>query len=1714
MTSTYNDPSPIFLTADAANISGSGQSMLGSATDWLTKGVLAAGVSGLDSIWNSTVVPVNNFLGGDMSKVRADYQLQDWGFEDTAAYYKQHQAGADLGGFILASTIPGTIGLKALKAMQGGALGTTAARSLGLAKNAQAGFLEAALADINLGVDAASSIVKANKYKAMVAGFGEQALQAAAMEVAIGTTMHSSPIFEEMDVGDMVINGLWGVALGGAIGGTFAGLGINRDIKKGIVGFNEKARPYESILDPGKQAVGLSGGKVVTITGGDRASAMLDHLDEMPLPAANQALSNKALDKYNNTWMQVTKLAIDMTPAEGELAKDAALANEFTGLLVRMKSSLPEEQFVALQKKDYMDLMLTGAAKLERAGLDSHVQPLEVSYLHPEGLKMGKQAWVTLKEVGDLKLNVDNLTKVHILKPAEEIKIARYSSMDAEFGAVTQFDNQTQAWNAGFDLYLDHTGKLIINPASSALQKVISPKANVSLYVNLANGEVTNAAYATAFDAFARTAEDVKVEGMGAQVLRLGSKRFDFTLATGFTPGELDTVTANARHLWADKLPLKKLLEPGVVINSNDTPVLERLLKEKLAAKEAGTAGEAILEKLDSISIQHFDGELSDLKHIRDLEGFIETAKSQHIKQLAEAGTVVDDIAVRLNAPKEAVVSGEGSLLQHSDMLYKPSTAKVTYEVTNPVLNPIDGMIMRGHAAVAEKIRLAEDYSKTVFANFAGELFEQFPDISVLESRLKANELPTGSTMLGSSNANYGEVKNAYQAIGASFQQLRNKRLDSTTSKFFASKNEILQDKEAAAELGIFMNELRNTGEKYGFLATENMDATVLTNLLNSAGVKLPQGGKQLILHRELINAIENDMEALAKGRNTSFTKDFIAGAKTAELKASYEVSPKVGSFLRVQTVINDERAGHFQAMYNAQGLESRHIPGTIYIPPINTERYSFFAFVRERSGGMGANSHVTVVTAKNAETLQAQLAKIDRSIYDVITKDGSKLYHEALGDYKYAMSVNESGVDSTLRKRGVLSDFFPATSPAAVLEDWADWHIKQETRLTRNYVELRYAQQFAELKAIGQDFTDIATSRFAATGAKYESTVDNPYMDHIKLALGIDKKNEQHYRLWQNANELVESAGNTAFNLARTAFGDAKKGLISWERANELAESMGIKPPFRGAAEDMIQAQILANTQYDRNVMSRFVNTANSVLAATVLRLDFINPLINIISTPILAGTELSSIRQQLKNNPEALGKLAEMMSQKVPGQELHIPSTMKLLQTAMTNYFGDSGEVLIARYKQAGYIKNIAQLHHEMLDDISDVWIKGQKLEIAEAKIKAAVDKGAKLTGNNFAEEFTRFVSADIMRQITEAAGLSVREQHAYISTFVNRVQGNYIANQRPQLFQGVLGKAIGLFQTYQFNLLQQVFRHVEAGDKKTLAIFGALQTSIFGLQGLPVFNAINTHLIGNAAGNPNHADLYTGTQQALGKEWGNWLMYGTASAFPLTPNWSLYTRGDLNPRTATILPLNPADWPIVAGSAKFFGNLANTFSKISAGGDVWTSLAQGIEHNGINRPMAGLGQWLASAKTGAVTATTSKGSLISANADILSMATASRLLGAKPLDEAVAMDAMYRSNAYRVKDLLRIGQLGEAIKTTLIGGAEPSQQQLEDFAVSYAASGGRITEFHSYLMGLTKGANTATVNSLLQKMNSPLGRNMQVIMGGEELPDYTNMQNVPGQ
>src|SRR5699024_2649581 len=117
--------------------------------------------------------------------------------------------------------------------------------------------------------------------------------------------------------------------------------------------------------------------------------------------------------------------------------------------------------------------------------------------------------------------------------------------------------------------------------------------------------------------------------------------------------------------------------------------------------------------------------------------------------------------------------------------------------------------------------------------------------------------------------------------------------------------------------------------------------------------------------------------------------------------------------------------------------------------------------------------------------------------------------------------------------------------------------------------------------------------------------------------------------------------------------------------------------------------------------------------------------------------------------------------------------------------------------------------------------------------------------------------FMVADAVRQIAEVRGIHGAERMDVISSAVDKVHGVYLGNQRPQLFRGTLGQAIGLYQTYFFNFDQNAMKWVGDGNKREAIALATLQSSIFGLQSWPGFHTFN-RWIGEA--NRDNTDIYS--------------------------------------------------------------------------------------------------------------------------------------------------------------------------------------------------------------------------------------------------------------
>ena len=1666
----------------AADTTDAQQGFFSRLNDAVFKGIPGAAISGALSVYN-TFLDYGGKEALDTADVIRRYDA-NWG-----DYYEDHKETADLVGFIGTSFIPGGVGIKGLKLLQSGRAEGAFARATGFAASRKDEYLQSALKELGKSGGTLTSDIAAAKRAQLTWATADNILTSTAAELMIAATMNNSPVLENQSAWDLTQNIAFGALFGGVVGGVLehaAARGILKQAQTKIEGAKRTFDTLDPLLNAG-------------LTKSDEALNFIEQIVKLPddyyntnfsyrKPGSNEqaALVLETADAFKATRGRTEKVAFDTLAKKfNELADGGEVTGQSFHTFILQK--VQDARARGLSPDDVADEVrgyVQGVSKIQNLtedALEKAAQP--------------KQFFVNESPTGfnDLFSEVKGKTtgkQAYYLTTEDPTKI-RFAS------AKQGFENAQQAFDEGYDAVITKAGKVSINPKSEVIKRTPDAALSNKFFLDLESGKLSPEIVLTAADLMKKGEDFTHFK----DAVRIAGKLFkqEKSVASSVKDSALN---ASARFMWASKLDAKDFYKR--TIDAADFPLLERMA----ALPEIARQGDAVpsiklvdgttISFNDIVSPQHFVNQLKLEWLVRDLGA---EAKGYDIRHLAAHLNVERqwvEQAIEGNFAVSQKLTGSARQLEK---YFQPQTVQLEWDMQIQQAQQLAGPIGPGHQATVllghqyalmTRQSVQEDAVRAVFEADA----DRFMDLDQLLARETTSQ-GAGAKTFGASNADYGKrAELAVQETGKQVALLTQKNRDAAIGVMAPHINAIRADKQAGAELGVLTSALRRDARRYKLVKDLDSEGADTYRLVDREAYAMKDAEE---FGGDLDAAIEYLQATATPGQ---------------KIRGEYQIkNAAVGRFLEEHTALNKARVEKRTVLMNATGVARKWDADSVYVPPIDTNRYPHVAFVVNKNK-IGLQTDVSVITGRNDEQLR-QLASAVDGDYEVVFKSDIKRFKEAQGKYEYSMHLNESQVNSALERKGVLGDFFPETRGENVLEDFVNFHARAEEELIRTGVQVKNRQFFGELQWLSERWQDATTSTMGPRGFFFQKNVADPFRDYIKTALNISKRSE--YPLLDSLNEFVDKVGTQAYKAIDSSIEKFKqsegKDLVSLEQANKLLDDYGLGTPYKTMEEYLV-----ANERMPKNAIKVFFQKANLFLATATLRLDFANSLVNIISTPIMLGTELSAIKQAMGKNPELIGKLNELTSIKIPGQEAAVPSMTKLIGQAMGNFFGKDKQALLQRYKSNGDIKDVLSLYHEVLEDLS--YMPNRDVAGWGSKINAAVEKGARITGNTFSEEFTRFISADVMRQLSDpvvAAGkMSVKEQNAYISSFVNRAQGNYISSQRPVLFQGTTGAAIGLFQTYAFNVLQQLFRHMENRNTKTLLTFAGLQTGVYGMNGLPFFDAINQHLIGNAAGNTGHVDAYSALPMA-NKELGDWLLYGTASAFPLFGDKmpALYSRGDINPRHISIVPINPLDVPAIDASIKLVNSVKQFGSSVAKGADLGNSMLFALEHHGWNRPLAGFAQLLAGQST------TSKGSLISAANDLettsmlariperlVEFGGAARLMGAKPMDEAVALSTLYRSRAYEAVDRARIESLGQAVKTKLQSNQAPDAEELEDFMASYVKAGGRQETFSGAMQRWMKDANYSVVNQMADKLTTPSAKRMQIALGGEPIADYRSL------
>lgn len=788
---------------------------------------------------------------------------------------------------------------------------------------------------------------------------------------------------------------------------------------------------------------------------------------------------------------------------------------------------------------------------------------------------------------------------------------------------------------------------------------------------------------------------------------------------------------------------------------------------------------------------------------------------------------------------------------------------------------------------------------------------------------------------------------------------------------------------------------------------------------------------------------------------------DALKGTKYHEDPVVVGLSKEVAEFFGDHLTKNAEFVAKKKKLAEARGYDAVLDEHVLYPPPRNLSQSRHFSFVVPQEFTKGSDPRSYMIFAETAAELEAKkglIAEKYGKAYRVINNEQVKEYKQLIKDYNKGLVFDELHFDSSLMRKGKASELFPNLdlNSSETLNRYFSWTVNQEESLLRSAVELRYDDTIQALRSIDKE---LGAAERTALDKKWREP-DSIWKDTVNIMLDQKSYGGPLENLFVRVNDYIGEAGSRVIDAAFNAFRKPAGKAITQEDLDsfnaELAKH-GYEPPTLSAVEAMLTSPDTVKSR----TLPNLVRTLSNLTSTFMLRLDYAHSFMQLASTPILALPVIQEAKQALKGT-QAGKRLEDMTGVLNPSNGTYEPSAAKLFMEGTQKFWTEEGKAFIQKMKDRNIVSDYMIQYLNNLD--FSTFNGSHKLTQISNKIDSLAQFGSKFSGFKFAEDFTRFQVAWAVKRVGELRGMTEDELWSTISSSVDKVHGVYLGTQRTQLFQGVLGQAVGLYQTYFFNFMQNMLKFVSDGNRRQAITMAGMQTSLFGIQSWPGFGQLN-QMIGET--NSGNLDLYSITGADDPKSTAAYFMYGLASHSLGVPI-DFYTRGDLALRHNTVVPTGIADFPVVSTLAKATGNIVNTFRMLT-NDDIPKSQAilHGLAHNGMNRPMQGIANILRNK----ITSNSGQIQFDNSNyVDYDSMeelnwgAMFARALGTRPLNESIILGNYYRDAAYQANYRKQLARLGSAIQYNISSG-EVSAQSYSSFAKQYEEIGGDIQNFNAY-------------------------------------------------
>jgi len=684
------------------------------------------------------------------------------------------------------------------------------------------------------------------------------------------------------------------------------------------------------------------------------------------------------------------------------------------------------------------------------------------------------------------------------------------------------------------------------------------------------------------------------------------------------------------------------------------------------------------------------------------------------------------------------------------------------------------------------------------------------------------------------------------------------------------------------------------------------------------------------------------------------------------------ETMPKevVAFWENFQHSVSDEVRQHINFQRGLMGQEAA-IPRGIKLPPKNLSKKEIAYAIDPKT------NDITFYHADTPAALEGlvQKAKADYPNREILTKKSHLDRFNKIHDH---VAVGEMRAADYNQAKGT-TVFSSVDAWTGQMEAFVEANGQYLTRLAKKNARLMNPEVVAHLKVMDEitpdsvklyrDLEQTAFSGSALANHKYMSQATDIFNNGINLVVGkLDELAGDGVRA------VLDNAGRIVGKKPVGSYKDRVQAVVDDFEASGLSHELPWNNQVDALAETMAYKKLGDHA-------TAVVSTNNFLVATLALRLwDWSHAIVTALSAPITILSE------------------GAMHGDKF--------APMKIMYEGARKAFHPENRGMMDELDRLG-------ITNAEVSEVNDFLAT----QIAKPKLTAIIEGNPMFhflqKPSEYSEMYTRKLAAGSAQVIYEAehgVGSAMSgEGLAFINTFVKRTMGNYTTAQRPAMFQGNLGAAVGLFQTFTWTMGQSIFRGLEAGNRMSTGALLATQGSVFGLRSLPGYDLVN-HYMGASYGENNGVDITTHIYEGAGNNrQAEMLLYGAPSTFL---NTALWTRGVLSPRS----PINFNDFHLEAAVAAtapiktLYDMMDNVITLSSNGASLPSSVMSALQLQTLSRPTARMADMFVGHSID------QRGGTVDPNAGFkLNLATFARAMGSRSLQEGVVRDASYQQSYY---------------------------------------------------------------------------------------------------